>query len=347
MEEQLNILPVTTPEQAANQAKEQILLERTGIQHGLMTRYPKLNIAHRKWFRFNNVYLLAGLSGSGKSYLMNTFIEDFLDYIKSNSINGNIDFIPLIFQFCFEMSSHTEIIRACANDLGVNYNYILSSHYDKNTKEYNTLTDEELQKVENYLNHYKRKSILFFETAGNLNMIYNTVLHYYNIYKNKGAKNNKKYKIVVNIDHSLLIERLGEKSERELMARLGKIAIRLRKEFGAMVFIIGQLNNNIETTDRILKSAMHYPIKSDIYAQGQLYNACDSVMTIHQPALLKISEYGPKKIPTAGLIHLQMLKARHGSIGSVWLRNELHTGKIVPYEHTVEEDSDALTDSNL
>jgi len=347
MTEQLNVLPVTTPAQAVQQARQQILLERTGEQHGLKTRYPKLNIAQRKWFRFNNVYLLAGLSGSGKSYLMNTFIEDFLDYREPDSINGEIDFIPLIFQFCFEMSSHTEIIRACANDMGVNYNYILSSHYDRNTKNYNRLTDDELLKVDNFLNYYKRKSILFFETAGNLNMIYNTVSHYYKVYKNKEVKNGKKYKVVINIDHSLLIEKLGEKSERELMARLGKIAIRLRKEFGAMVFIIGQLNNNIETTDRIMKSSMHYPIKSDIYAQGQLYNACDSVLTIHQPALLKISQYGPKKIPTAGLIHLQQLKARHGSIGSIWLRNELHTGKIVPYDHNVEEESDALTDSNL
>jgi len=344
----INILPVTSKEQATQQALEVIQAERTGKQLGLLTRFPAFNIAMRKYLRFNTVNLWAGLSGHGKSYLLNLITEDCLDYLEQNGLNYNIDFIPVVLQFCFEMSSHTEILRSCANDLGFNYNHLLSSHYDKNTKTYNRLTDEELVVVEAYMKYYRRKSILFFETAGNINLIYNTVAHYVRGYNAKNEAWNRAnpdkppriFKFIINLDHTLLVERLGEKDALELMANIGKIAIRIRKEFGAMVNLVGQLNNNIENTDRILKPALHSPIKSDIYAQGQLYNACDSVFTIHQPSLLGIKQYGINKKDTRGLMHLQVLKARHGSIGNIWLLNLLSEGKIIPYPKPIAMEED-------
>lgn len=342
-----NILQVTTPQQAAKKALDLVKKEREGKQLGLKVRFKAMNIALRKYFRFGTVNLWAGLSGSGKSYLLQLITQDWLDYEKEDSINYNIDFIPIILHFCFEMSSETEILRSCANDLKINYNYLLSSYYNKDSKEYNRLTDEELEAVESYLEFYSNKSILFFETAGNVKLIYNTVKHYYTYYTNLANKKNLnnpnkkiKFKFIINLDHTLLVERLGERDALELMANIGKVAITIRKEFDGLVNLVGQLNNNIENTDRLTKPALHYPIKSDIYAQGQLYNACDSVFVVHQPSMLKIKTYGTKSMPTPGLIHFLILKARHGEIGSIWLLNLLSEGQIVPYpkNYTVEED---------
>ena len=336
----------TSIDDAIEQVLSTIQSERSGEQLGLKTRFPKLNIAARKYFRFKSVNLWAGLSGHSKSYLLNQVVEDFLDYRTPGSLNHDINFIPIVLYFCFEMSSTDEILRACASDLGVNYNYLLSSHYNKDTNDYNTLTDEELIKVRKFLEFYKKKNILFFETSGNIRMIYNTVKAYHAGLEasriKKGIK--KPYKYIINVDHTLLIDQLGEKDILELMRNVGKYGGIIRKEFGAMVNLIGQLNNKIEDIQRILKPSLHYPVKSDIYAQAQLYNACDAVFTIHQPGMLKIDKYGKKQIPTPGLIHLQALKNRHGNIGNIWLFNNLANGSIISYPSS---DGQAENDENI
>lgn len=321
------ILIPKTPNEAVKEALQHIEAERTGEQYGLYTRYNSLNIAMGKYFRFNNVNLWAGLSGHGKSYFMNIINSDFLDY-GEGGINENIDFVPVILNFCFEMSAYNEILRSVAGDMGVSYGYLLSSQYDKKTKEYNTLTDAELIKVKEYLKYYSNKSMLFFETPGNIKVIYNTIEHVVESYSKKTRNDGKPYKFIINIDHTLLIDTLDEDSALELMANVGKTSIAVRKDFGAMVNLVGQLNNNIEDVRRITNASLHYPIKSDIYAQGQLYNACDSVFVTHQPQLLKITQYGSRKKDTKDLIHLIRLKARHGHTGNIWLKNNLKNGKI-------------------
>ena len=324
-----------TVEDAANEALEHIHKERSGEQYGLYTSIVPLNIAMGKYFRFANVNLLAGLSGSGKSYLLNSINNDFLDY-GVGGINEQAPFIPIIFNFCFEMSAANEVLRSIANDMGVSYAYLLSSEYDKISKTYNRLSDEELLRVEEYLKYYKRKSMLFFEVPSNLQVIYNTVEHYVEEYTKVTRSDNKPFKFIVNIDHTLLIETLDESSAVDLMANVGKIAIRIRKTFGALVNLVGQLNNNIEDIRRITNNLLHYPIKSDIYAQGQLYNACDSVFVVHQPAQLKITKYGSTEKDTTNLMHLLKLKSRHGSTGNIWLKNALDIGKIVEMPKSIE-----------
>ena len=74
---------------------------------------------------------------------------------------------------------------------------------------------------------------------------------------------------------------------------------------------------------------------SDIYAQAQLFNACDNVLTIHQPELLGILFYGRNQYKTSNLMHLQILKQRFGKVGSVWLYNDLGKGRV--YETTPEK----------
>lgn len=337
------LLQPITPDKAVKLALEEIERERKGEQYGLFCDFKDLNIAMGKYFRFNNVNLFAGLSGHGKSYLVNTLNKSFLNY-KKGGINENINFVPIILQFCFEMSAYNEILRSVASDMGVSYGYLLSSKYNKDTQDYNVLSDFELIRVKKYLEYYKKQSILFFENSGNTKQIYNTVKHYVNYYSNLSKQNGIVYKFIINIDHTLLIDTMGNQAAIELMADVGKLAITLRKDFLAMVNLIGQLNNQIEDVRRIITPALHYPTKSDIYAQGQLYNACDSVFTIHQPQLLKILEYGRYKKPTKDLIHLLKLKSRHGDVGSIWLKNNLSNGKIQEYKEPKTEENENLED---
>tara|TARA_B100001146_G_C16186865_1_gene437268 strand:- start:1253 stop:2359 length:1107 start_codon:yes stop_codon:yes gene_type:complete len=336
---------VATPisaREAVKVARQMIEEERSGEQLGVKSKFDSLNIAMRKYFRFNNVNLWAGLSGSGKSYLLGLLSDDFIN----PKINSGVNFGVLIAHFCFEMSSHNEVLRVCAKDLGLSYNYLLSSEYNKATGEYNTLTNEELAQVDTWMEYYSNKNIIFYEIPTNMVVIYNTVLQLYNHY-NQGCKMDKhkryinpKVRIIVNIDHTLLIEKLEEKDVMSLMANVGKVVIAIRKRCEAMVNLVGQLNNNIEDPKRLLTPSLQFPKKSDIYAQGQLYNACDSVFVLTQPALLQLEQYGPNKLPTIVMhegrplrvMHLLLLKARHGNIGSIWFLNNLSQGSIIPYD---------------
>ena len=334
MEENSSYLKFSYAGEIADDALAVVAKERSGEQLGLYTDLELLNRSMGKYFRFNTVNLWAGLSGHGKSYMLNQLNRSFLDL----NLNGGFGFKVVVLQFCFEMSAVNEILRACAADLGMSYSTLLSSQYDKESKGYNTLSDEDFARVTNFLNHYKSKNIIFIENSGNVGMIYNTVKHIVTGMKGKNPAIN--FKFVVNIDHTLLIDKLGERDLLELMLNTGKLAIQLRKHFECMVNLVGQLNNNIESVPRITNKALHYPQKSDIYAQGQIYNACDNVYVIHQPQLLKIAEYGMLKYPTKDLIHLSKLKSRHGIVGNIWLKDNLSEGKIISADLSNSEKTD-------
>jgi hypothetical protein len=97
------------------------------------------------------------------------------------------------------------------------------------------------------------------------------------------------------------------------------------------IFLLEDICCNIARAERIKTPEMQYPIKSDIYAQGEIYNACDGVFTIHQPELMGILYYGKNQYKTENLVHLQVLKMRFGNVGSVWLQNNLEKGVFINY----------------
>lgn len=328
----LNTLPYKSSKQAAHEAKEQVANERTGEQFGLYTRWGGVNKVMRKYMRFANVYLLAGLSGHGKSLILNMLQNDFLDTkdihdnqgnIIHKAINRDCVFEPMVLHFCFEMSAVNEMLRSVSNKIKKSYNYILSSDYNSESDSYNVITDDELLIINSKLDELGKRPMFFFETAGNLAQIYDTVSYFHKRYP--------KHKFIISIDHTLLTLKKESESDIDLMAKTGNLAIALRTNFSAMVLLIGQLNSEIEKTERRTKKELHTPQKSDIYAQSRVYHAADTVFTVHRPELLKIAQYGISKMPTKNLIHLLCLKARHGVIGNVWLTFSQETGDIYPY----------------
>lgn len=335
-----NILPFKSSQQAANDAKQQVVNERKGEQFGLYTRWSGVNKAMRKYIRFGSVYLLAGLSGHGKSFILNMLQNDFLDTkdilnkdgnIIRKALNSDCVFNPMVLHFCFEMSAVNEMLRSVSNKIKKSYNYILSSEYNSVMNKYNTISEEELILINSELDTFGKRPLYFFETAGNLSQIYDTVAFFHHRYP--------KHKFVVSIDHTLLTMKKDGETDIELMASTGNLAIALRANFGDMVILVGQLNSEIEKTERRIKKELHYPQKSDIYAQSRVYHAADTVWTVHRPELLKIKDYGVQKKASKNLIHFQILKARHGVIGNVWLRFNQDTGEIVPYEEISNENS--------
>jgi len=75
-------------------AIERLSDERTTEQFGVLSRFSNLNRAMLKYFRFGKVVMLFGMSGSGKSYLINMLRNDFLshqnvNFGRTNFYHGN------------------------------------------------------------------------------------------------------------------------------------------------------------------------------------------------------------------------------------------------------------------
>lgn len=322
-----NYVPqLKTKKDVAEEAKEKIQEERSGKQLGLRTRFAKLNIAVGKYFRFKSVTAIAGLSGHGKSLILNFILNDFLN----KALNGNFKEDVIIIHNSFEMSPVDEVIRNISNKLEKSHLYLLSSEFDKEKGNYNTISNEELELISNALDEDEDLDHYYFEDPTNINGILKNIKCGIEYYQEKYNTTNLP-KVCVAIDHTLLVDPDKGESVLDMMGRLAKTAIYLKKR-GYMVFFVGQLNNEIEKPERLKNPDLHFPVKSDIYAQAQVYNACDNVFSIHQPELLGILEYGKNRFVTEKLIHLQLLKQRFGKVGSIWLRNELERGQLVPFE---------------
>lgn len=309
------VLKAVTSEEASKKALKMIELEKAGYQLGLYSSNYKLNKAMRKYFRFGNVTLIAGLSGSGKSYFLTNLYKDFYNLELNKVYKDKIK----ILHFGLEMSPENEMIRSISSDVDMTYNYMLSSNFEKNSDIHNVITEQELLHISDALQSRKKSPVLYFPEPGSIDDIHKTFVYYNNLYPN--------HKLVVGIDHTLLIKKVNESDDKELMGRIAKAAISM-KEKDANVLLLAQLNNRIEELDRIKNKSMHFPKKSDIYAQAQIYNACDDVFVIHKPKSLNITEYSNKNLSTDDLIHLCKLKGRFGTTGSIWLKDNLHKGVI-------------------
>ena len=303
------------------EAKKIIQEERSGKQLGLYTRFGQLNRAVGKYFRFGQVTAVAGLSGHGKSTIVNMLLQDF----ENSELNGIFKERLIIVHNSFEMPPVTELLRDLGGKTGRSHLNLLSSEY--NGSEYNRLSDEEFRHIEQVLDNSVETDHYYFDEPTNINGIIANinaaVQHFQDKYDVKFVP-----KVVVAIDHTLLVEGEDGDTVIDTMTRIGKLAIALKKS-NYLVILVGQLNGNIESPERLRNVQLHYPQKSDIYAQAQIYNASDNVLIIHQPSLIGIKEYGNRKLITHNLVHLFVLKQRFGKIGSIWLRNALDEGKFI------------------
>lgn len=314
-----------TLSQVKKEALQIIQAERSNQQLGLFTRYSKLNVAIGKYMRFGQVTCLAGASGHGKTFFLNMLINDFL----SSKLNRDCVHDFIIPYHSFEMLPADDIIRTLSSKTGKSYHNLLSSEY--NGGSYNAVTDSEFEYYKSILEDEKEEPPLYYyEVPCTVSQIKRNIKEAIAYHQEiKGTLN--KPRVVLPIDHTLLIEQdENEGTILDTMSFLGKASIELKKD-GHMIIFLGQLNNNIESTERIRNSELHYPMKSDIYAQAQIFNACDNVWTLHRPELLNILNYGHFKLPTSKLVHFQIVKSRFGSVGSIWLENRLHEGKFVPF----------------
>lgn len=336
-------LPTKTMSQAVEEAKSEIDIERSGQITGLYCRWRKMNRFMMKYWRFATVTTIVGASGSGKSAILNMLEDDFtnpeLNQYFHYKINGG-KFVKnedkyilepkiIVVAFKYEMTAADEILRNLSGKVKKSYANLLSSEViieDSKKSEvdiYNRVNDQEFEKYIIELDKLKSRSIVFIESAGNLEQLYNTC--------KLVSEQNPGKKLIVTVDHSLLSQKLSEKDDLELSSATAHMAIKLKKTLKAMVIFLMQLNGKIEEVARRDNPTLQFPTKADIHCGNQVYWACDNVLIYHRPELLGITKYGNNPFPleTKNLIHCAGIKSRKNKPISLFYENKFSEGNMI------------------
>lgn len=330
------VLPIQKMENTIKDALKVIEEERSGEQHGLFCRWPDLNKAMLKYWRFNNVSGIGGLSGSGKSLILNMLLDDFTDNIDTKAdeklgiqfkkaLNSDYAGEIICLHAGYEMDPADEVLRTTAGRMKSSYSYLLSSQWEEANKAYNKINEKQLDEIKRNLDGLKHKPIYYVKRIGTGEQLYCTAYEIMNKFPGK--------KIVVSMDHTLLSKyKDDDKNEVGMIANLAQDLIRIRKDFEAMVIPLMQLNGAIETSERRNNPVLHYPIRTDLHGSNQMSMALDNITIFHRPSLINLGIYGDKDSmqkqinDTKHLVHGAVIKSRKGKVGNTWFKEDFaHT----------------------
>jgi replicative DNA helicase len=159
--------------------------------------------------------------------------------------------------------------------------------------------------------------------SGNVINIVATVEKVHKLHPNK--------KMIVSIDHSLLVEKYDEDNDNGVIAKLAAAAISIKKQYGAAVILLSQLRSSLQTPER-RDPQFHYPVTDDIFGSKTLPQAADVVIMLNRPELIGITEYGPNKYSTKNLIALHITKNRDGYTALIRMKHDFEKGIIRQWE---------------
>lgn len=253
----------------------------------LKTRWNKFNKQCMGGIEPNTVYTIAGISGSGKSSIVNSLTTDLIDLNPTEDI--------VILNFSLEMVGFRQVGRTLSNKLRKTTSTLYSSETD--------LDDETFRKVVAVSNQLKEYPIYFVDDPGTPKQVEETIRDFYN----EHIKGTNKH-FIITYDHTLLTKQIG--SVLETTSELERVFIQAKKLPMTSVIQIAQMNRNIESSERINNPSSHYPMRSDLSSSDAMFQASDYVLVMHRPEILNIQEYGPNRLPTKNKVYMHMLKNR-------------------------------------
>jgi replicative DNA helicase len=253
----------------------------------LKTRWDKFNKQCMGGIEPNTVYTIAGISGSGKSSIVNSLTTDLIDLNPTEDI--------IILNFSLEMVGFRQVGRTLSSKLRKTTSTLYSSETD--------LDDETFRLVIKASNQLKEYPIYFVDDPCTPMQVDQIIRDFYN----EHVKGQNRH-FIITYDHTLLTKQVG--SVLETTAELERVFIQAKKLPMTSVIQIAQMNRNIESSERINNPSSHYPMRSDLSSSDSMFQASDYVLVVHRPEILNIQEYGPNRLPTKNKVYMHMLKNR-------------------------------------
>jgi hypothetical protein len=320
--------------------------ERQG-QTGLLCRWNKVNRTIGKSWKSGS-YVIAGLSGSGKSYILRLLLNDFssINPITIKDKHGN-DFTitphnkdykykenTKFIHFGYEMKPANEQIRALGDYINKSYSTLVQSEYDDTTKDYNILSTKEIAKIEYLLDNLIAKQNLWYIRTP-LTIVGFKVLM---IRLHKQYPNTR---FVVTYDHALLTRKDPDAYGNQMLAMaeaLGNAANRLAEQYNDTYIILNQMNTDIQTVARTSMPAKHYPGTNDGYGGNALYFAVDNYIYITRPNSYNITEYGLNKYKTSIFVTEKIIKTYKKIFNISDLNKQLDVIHFYPHKTRLSAD---------
>lgn len=216
---------------------------KEGKEVSLKTKWDKLNRELLGGLSWHDIILIGGVSGSGKTLLMNEIESSLIDR------NPNEDFICV--NFNFEMLARDLIVRKLSSIKSLTIQELLSA--SENYK----LTDKDMAEIKIELEKLKFKNVYYFDKPRNISLLSKTIDYCWEKFKKP---------MVIFLDHTILVNKsASESSTTDMMYNLGAMLTEYKKKYKCIFIIATQLNRDIEATERKQRpSSLNYPIKSDI-----------------------------------------------------------------------------------
>ena len=253
----------------------------------LQTRWKKFNRQCMGGIEPNTIYTFGGISGTGKSSLVNTIQTDLIELNPSRDI--------IILNFSLEMVAFRQVGRTLSNKLRKTTSTLYSSETD--------LDDATIGQVVKVCNQLKEYPIYFVDSPTTPMQVQEIIYNFYNTHVKGTGKH-----FVILYDHALLTKPIG--TQLDTIAELQRVFIQVKKLPLTSVIQLTQMNRNIEAPERINNPLSHYPMRSDLSTSDAIFQASDYVLVIHRPEILNINEYGPNHLPTQNKVYIHVLKNR-------------------------------------
>ena len=286
----MNVLKGRRISEANDEAIKEIEDRKTGAKSkGLKIGFPMLEEAIGGGFQSEFAYLFAALSGHGKSTVLNI--------IETKLIEENPHEDVMVLNFNFETPAKMNLIKKYSADMGEDLNTLTSVQED--------LSDEKLEAVKLKAKKYKDYPIYYFDVTGTPGDIAETVNQARIKYPNRY--------IVCLLDHTgLLTPSSGHQSDIQLADEFAKMIITTKKQAKCTWFVLGQLNSEIESMDRLNNPAFHAPKKKDLYGSKLTWNAMDVVIMGNKPDKLDLTSYTTRKYEVKDRMYFHVRKQRYG-----------------------------------
>jgi len=301
-------LPIIHVAAAATDELNYIKGRKAGRIKSLKTSLTKFDSAGINGLEWGSIYTIAGMSGSGKTTFVNQLEEEFFKY------NPREDFLTL--NFNFEMKARRLIGRKFSQGLGKTVKQIYSA--DESPLD---ITDHEVSQAESIAKSLSTQPIFYVDTTGNVEEMRATIMKMHKLYPEK--------KILVTLDHTVLVKKLGTQTATDKLYELLAMFNECKKIITSSYIVLSQLNREIEATDRRTVPKLHYPIKQDLFGGDACYMFSDVVAVIHNPyRSFDILEYGTTKYPCRDKIFIHYLKCRDGQPFIAVMKDNLKHNKI-------------------
>lgn len=306
-------LKIRTFEEAAKEEMRYIKGRMDGSIKSLRTGWKKFNQVSMNGIEWGNIITIAGLSGSGKTTMLNELETMLFEY------NPEEEFVVLSFNF--EMLARRLVGRKLSKHLEKPVKDLYSANIE-NLK--GNITKKEFESAQDYFRTISKITPVYYvDMPGTAEEIEETILKFSKQPDIKGKG------ILITLDHSILVKKSPKKNQQESLYDLSFTFNKLKKQIKSAFIIVSQLNRSIEDKERKLNPELHFPCKADIFGADALYQYSDMVIVPHRPEMLGISQYGPYGLPVKDIIYMHYLKVRDGEPCFAKMINDLKHNRIL------------------